>query len=217
MLGLFVRLVAAFVFLACSASVGSAQPVNITQDLPFFEFDNGQRFIVIEREQNNDAVIDPAFAKTSRHCPPFCIHPMQAAPGVTTIGELEVMDFLEKKVATGKGHLIDARLRNWFESGTIPGSVNLPFTMFNPGDENPFRDGMLKLLGAVQGDGGQWDFSTAKELALFCNGPWCDQSPRAIRNLIDTGYPPEKLYYYRGGMQNWLLLGLTVEVPGATG
>jgi rhodanese-related sulfurtransferase len=58
-----------------------------------------------------------------------------------------------------------------------------------------------------------WDFSAALDLAMFCNGPWCDQSPRAIRNLTEAGYPPEKLRYYRGGMQLWLLLGLSVQTP----
>ena len=73
----------------------------------------------------------------------------------------------------------------------------------------------LSLLGAKVGGDGNWDFDNATTLALFCNGPWCDQSPRAIRNLVDAGYPPEKLKYYRGGMQMWLLLGLTVTTPSS--
>jgi hypothetical protein len=48
---------------------------------------------------------------------------------------------------------------------------------------------------------------------MFCNGPWCDQSPRALKNLVLLGYPPHKLNYYRGGMQLWQLLGLTAVVP----
>jgi len=48
---------------------------------------------------------------------------------------------------------------------------------------------------------------------LFCNGPWCDQSPRAIRGLRKIGYPADKLHYYRGGMQDWLIMGLTTIVP----
>ena len=38
-------------------------------------------------------------------------------------------------------------------------------------------------------------------------------SNRAIANLLSVGYPGEKIYYYRGGMQGWLTLGLTVHVP----
>ena len=200
-----------------SATAAAADDVFITQDLPFFEFDTGTRFIVIERNQDNEAVIDPSFAKTSRPCPPFCIHAMSAAPGVETIGELELMTFLEEQVSSGGGFLVDARLPNWYDAGTIPGSVNLPFTLFEPSEDNVFRNGVLQLLGGLPRGGGEWDFRNAKNLALFCNGPWCDQSPRAIRNLIDLGYPASKLKYYRGGMQTWLLLGLSVEIPGEVG
>jgi hypothetical protein len=53
----------------------------------------------------------------------------------------------------------------------------------------------------------------AKDLVLWCNGPACGQSPRAIRGLLDVGYPGEKISYYRGGMQMWQLWGLTTVVP----
>ncbi len=188
----------------------------ITQDLPFFEFDNGVEFHVIERDQNNEAVIPDSFAKTSRPCPPFCVQPMVVAEGVSTFGELELLDFLENKVQDGNGALIDARLESWYQGGTIPGSINLAFNLFENPETNPFLVPVLQLFGGVLGDDGTWDFSDAKELALFCNGPWCGQSPRAIRNLLSVGYPPEKLNYYRGGMQAWLALGISVHVPGTS-
>ena len=53
----------------------------------------------------------------------------------------------------------------------------------------------------------------AKDLVLWCNGPACGQSPRAIHGLIEVGYPPQKLFYYRGGMQLWQLFGLTTALP----
>lgn len=207
-------LIGLFTALLMSASA-NAQDVNITQDLPFFEFDNGQDFFVIERNQDQEAIIPDTFAKTSRPCPPFCIQPMQAAEGVETIGELELMAFLEQHVQNQTGALIDARLESWYRGGTIPGSVNFAFNLFESPDQNPFLEPVLQILGGVHKDDGTWDFSKAKELALFCNGPWCGQSPRAIRNLVAVGYPPERIRYYRGGMQAWLALGLTVYVPGS--
>jgi rhodanese-related sulfurtransferase len=39
---------------------------------------------------------------------------------------------------------------------------------------------------------------------------WCGQSPTAIRAMIAAGYPAEKIQYYRGGMQDWRILGLSV-------
>lgn len=195
------------------AGPAAAQDVFITQDLPFFEFDNGVEFHVIERDQDNNAVIPEAFAKTSRPCPPFCIQPMEAAPGVETIAELELLEFLTDYVQTGKGALIDARLESWYNGGTIPGSINLAFNLFEDPKNNPFMEPVLQILGGERSADGTWNFEDAKYIALFCNGPWCGQSPRAIKNLVSVGYPPERIKYYRGGMQAWLQLGLSLYVP----
>lgn len=56
---------------------------------------------------------------------------------------------------------------------------------------------------------GLWDFTNAKTLVLFCNGPWCEQSPTNIRTLLRMGYPANKLKWYRGGIQSWEQFGLT--------
>lgn len=197
--------------LTCFAAPALAQEVRITPEdsTRTIALPNG-RTLTIQRDQDQAAQLTGEFTKTSRACPPFCVQPASAAPGVETMGELEVMDFLEHKVATGQGLLIDSRLPEWYAKGTIPGAVNVPFTTLEA--SNPYRDEILKALGARQ-NGGAWDFSGAMELALFCNGPWCSQSPHAIQALTQAGYPPEKLHYYRGGMQLWLLLGLTVDKP----
>ena len=46
---------------------------------------------------------------------------------------------------------------------------------------------------------------------LFCNGPQCAATPDAIRRLFDAGHPPERLLYYRGGIHDWVTLGLPLE------
>ena len=190
-----------------------AQEVRITPEIPFVELFLNDAFVVIERSQDNEAVITPAFAKTSRPCPPFCIHPMSAGPGVETVGEVEVIAFLENNVQANDGFLVDSRTVEFFNAGTIPGSINLPFNLFTPSNENPFLAPLLSRLGGTLQDDGKWDFSASSKLMLFCNGPWCDQSGRAINNLLTLGYPAEKLFYYRGGMQNWLMAGLNIQVP----
>ncbi len=190
----------------------TAQDVRITPELEVFRVTINGEPVEISRIQDTANRLTNEFSKTSRPCPPFCIHPMSAAPGVTTIGELEVLDFLQREVATGKGLLVDARVPEWFAKGTIPGAVNIPFLTL--AESNPFRDEILKAIGA-RAEGSGWNFDKAMNLALFCNGPWCDQSPRAIRALIEAGYPPEKLFYYRGGIQNWALLGLTLKEPNS--
>lgn len=205
---------AVFVLLAgVVAGPAMAEPVGITAGVLRKEIRIGPQTIVIERNQDQNAVIAPEFARTSRACPPFCVAPMQVAPGVETLGELEVIAFLEQHVARGTGVLIDSRLPDFYHKGAIPGAVNVPFTALDP--TNPYRDAILEALGAVRA-AGRWDFGGAQDLALYCNGPWCEQSPRAIRHLLDAGYPAEKLHYYRGGMQDWLMLGLSTVLPPAT-
>lgn len=189
-----------------------ALEVNLAEHLPYIDFEYEGKLVRIQRIQDTSNRLDNSFAKTSRPCPPFCIHPMRAAVGVETVGEMELLDFLITKVRNNQGLLIDARLPEWYRRGTIPGAVNIPWTILAAGPDNPFTAKILNALDAVEEDG-EWDFRSALDLMLFCNGPWCDQSPRAIRNLLSLGYPPQKLHYYRGGMQVWQLLGLTTAIP----
>jgi len=211
-----------------------ALEVNISDDLPYVETAHEGKPFRIERIQDQNHVITGGFTKTSRKCPPFCIQPIHVAPGVTTVGELEFLDFIEKKLNTGQGVVIDARTPSWYEKGTIPGSINIPFTSFDKETNEAVKavalgklgvtkktgssflssmwDSALKLVGDKSATSG-WDFTNAKHILLWCNGMWCGQSPRAIHNLLDLGYPAEKIYYYRGGMQAWQILGLSVVVP----
>ena len=187
--------------------------VKITPDLPYLDVQHNGKTIRIQRNQDTKNHLTNSFAKTSRPCPPFCVNPIHLQEGVTTVGVLELLDFLGNKVKDGTGVLIDARMPQWFEKGTIPGAINIPFTILSAGIDNPHTQKIIKLLGATQDDKGEWNFDNARELMLFCNGLWCGQSPRAIKALIEDGYPAEKLYWYRGGMQSWQLLGLTTVTP----
>jgi rhodanese-related sulfurtransferase len=190
--------------------------VKITPELASVDVLHDGRKITIRRNQDQDHTIDPAFARTSRKCPPFCIQPSTLAPGVETIGELEVIEYL-RKIAEGDTSIlvIDSRTPDWVQQGTIPGSVNIPWTSLNPawGADPISISDILTGRFDVREQEGLWDFSAAKTLVLFCNGMWCGQSPNNIANLLRFGYPADKLKWYRGGMQDWKILGLTT-VPG---
>ena len=223
----------AIIFVISSANT-LALEVKITQDLDSVPVHHGSDFVKIQRIQDQKNVLKGGFTKTSRKCPPFCIQPLHVAPGVTTVAELELLEFIDKKLEIDKGILIDARTPSWFQKGTIPGSVNIPFTDFNPENSTEKLAAALNklnvkkkdksgssfvdsILGWISGDAKAaesiWDFSEAQEILLYCNGMWCGQSPTAIKNLLALGYPAEKIYYYRGGMQSWQSLGLTVYNP----
>ncbi len=191
----------------------TAQEVRITKDIAQVEYGFNGKTYVISRNQDPNARIPDAYAKTSRPCPEFCIQPMIIHEGVNTYGELELLSFLQDKVDKGHGFLIDSRTSDWYAKGTIPGAVNLPYNAFVPGPDNVFFDSLMVMLSGKQSADGNWEFTDPKDLLLFCNGPWCDQSPTAISNLLAINYPAEKLHYYRGGMQSWLGNGLTVEIP----
>ncbi|MEM7466394.1 MAG: rhodanese-like domain-containing protein [Pseudomonadota bacterium] len=197
----------------CSASVAFASGVNITPELSSVDITHEGQKVTIQRNQNPDNKVNPAYAKTSRDCPPFCIQPIELAPGVETIGELELVTYLTRKEDGDKSIMvIDSRTPDWVKRGTIPGSVNIPWTKLSPSaGADPFEIAeIFEQRFAVIEQEGFWNFESAKTLVLFCNGMWCGQSPTNIKTLLKFGYPAHKIKWYRGGMQNWENLGLTV-------
>ena len=185
--------------------------VNITAALASVDVMHHGRKVTIMRNQNQNNTVNPDFAKTSRKCPPFCIQPGELAPGVKTVGELEVLQFLEK-INDGDTSImvVDSRTPDWVEKGTIPGTINIPWDKLDIGKSGPtaVKEVLEQQLGARQ-QHGFWNFDGAKTLVMFCNGSWCGQSPTNIKDLLKIGYPAHKLFWYRGGMQDWENLGLT--------
>ncbi len=184
----------------CVTPAFAEGPVHIQPDLPSVVVETPEGPAEIAREQDPEARLTGEWARTARPCPPFCVQPMIAAEGVRTIGELDLLEMLQDPEAM----VIDSRTPDWFAGGSIPGAINLPW------------DRMAERLDRV---GCELDFEgyacgeDVPEIALFCNGPWCGQSPTAIRRIIEAGYPAEKISYYRGGMQVWRMLGFTVTEP----
>jgi len=128
---------------------------------------------------------------------------------VETIAELEMLEYLQKQADDDSILVIDSRTPAWVKRGTIPGSTNISYKAFSEVEDT--AELMEEQFGAIS-EGSVWDFTYAKTLVMFCNGPWCGQSPTAIKKLLRAGYPAHKIKYYRGGMQNWEGLGLTVVV-----
>ena len=197
-------------------SLAQAAVVNISGDLEAVTVKHGDKEITIMRNQNQKNTVNPAFAKTSRKCPPFCIQPAQLAPGVETVAELEVLDYL-KRMSDGDDSIlvVDSRDPAWVAKGTIPGSINIPWTSLSQDKgADPISIGeILQNRFNAQNLEGLWDFSTARTLVMFSNGMWSGQTSDNIRSLLSFGYPAHKIKWYRGGMQNWENLGLTTAKP----
>jgi rhodanese-related sulfurtransferase len=109
------------------------------------------------------------------------VQPIEPAPGVRTIGELELIEHLRHGLP-----VIDTRLAHFHGDGTIPGARSIP------------HDEILDRLD---------DLDLETPSVFFCNGPQCAATPDAIHKLLDAGYPPEAILYYRGGMHDWMTLG----------
>ena len=118
------------------------------------------------------------------------ISPMQLAPGVRTVGELEVIGHIEHGLP-----LIDTRLEHFYNAGTIPGARNIS------------HERASEAITALD---------PKKPTVFFCNGPQCAATPETIRALLGAGYPARSILYYRGGIHDWVTLGLPLEVPRMT-
>jgi rhodanese-related sulfurtransferase len=201
--------------LSAWVSLALASPVNIRPDLPRVLVMHQGHWVTIERNPDDENMIDPDYALTSRACPPYCVQPMQLAPGVETLGELEMLDALQRKTRGEQILVIDSRDGDWpLRSGIIPGAVSLPWQRLHPAHTDPEKIAEILLLQfSATRHGGLWNFETAKTLVLYCNGPWCGQSPTNIKQLLALGYPAHKIKWYRGGMQAWKSLGLTTVAP----
>ncbi len=193
-----------------------ATEVKITSEIESVSVRHGENDVKIIRNQNQKNTVNPAFAKTSRKCPPFCIQPSTLAPGVETIAELEILDYL-RRMSEGDDSIvvIDSRTPDWVAKGTIPGAINIPWTSLNPAKgADPISIGeILEEQFNARNLEGLWDFRNVRTLVMFCNGMWCGQSPNNIKLLLGFGYPADKIKWYRGGMQNWEILGLTTAKP----
>lgn len=226
---LAVSLVATGLLITAAVQAKEGKPVGITPDIMEITVKHNGKDVKISRNQDNGATVNPAFGKTSRPCPPFCIQPMNLAEGVETIGEVEVINYA-KEMSGGDDSiiLVDSRTPDWVAKGTVPGAVNVSWVELTP-KKGATTEGIMKVMtkqfgiklkegkddvdvdeAIADGDTSSvFDFSGAKTLVMFCNGMWCGQSPASIAALLKFGYPADKIKYFRGGMQTWEILGLS--------
>ena len=116
------------------------------------------------------------------------IHPIELHPGLRTFGEIEVIEQIESG-----GALIDTRRPEYAEaSGTVPGSKAIHWETIGDRKDEIDPDQLT---------------------VLFCNGPQCSATPRAVRILLGLGRDPAGLAYYRGGIRDWITLGLPTVSP----
>lgn len=109
------------------------------------------------------------------------IRPMELAPGVRTVGELEVIEHIR-----ADGRLVDTRQPAARAEGTIQTA------------EGVGHQDVVERLGELDPE---------RPIILFCDGPQCGATPGAVRLLLESGQPAEAMRYYRGGVRDWVTLG----------
>ena len=200
------RILAATIATIGLATTGSFAQIRETVSTIAFVF-NGQQLQISQAAQMDTTAVAQHF-KRPNDCRDVCIAPTLAAAGVATVTEQDVIGFVQSEVARGAGLLLDSRTAQDRATGYIATSVNVPLELLEP--DNPFLADILIAMGAVR-NGATMDFSAALPLIVFDDGPTSFDAPDLIQALRATGYPADKIRYYRGGMQVWTALGLSVE------
>lgn len=185
----WLRSLLALYLLTLPLSGAAELEVKITTDLEQFDVLHHGEIVTVRREQDTFNTLDLDYQMTSRACPPYCIQPMDLGRGVETLGELEFIAYLRQTPERDDLIIIDSRTEREYQRGTIPGAINIPWERLhfasgaNPDD---VREVLTERFGVLY-DGDFYDFSHARTLVLFCNGPWCGQSPTNIRTLTNLG------------------------------
>ncbi len=183
-------------FISSSKEKFESKSINITEKLIAIDTQHLEHEITIERTSSS---IAPS-------CPPFCIEPIKIK-GVETVGEIELLSFIEEVKRKKDGLLIDVRKNSKYKEETIPSAINLPYEMLTK--DSPYQKEVLKSLGAKKIKRG-WFFKTPQKLLIFGESSFSPEASNAVKELLKLGYPKEKILYYRGGVLNWKNAGLTL-------
>lgn len=105
--------------------------------------------------------------------------------------DLETMNYM---VESGEAVLLDARIKEDFSQGHIPGAIHLPVYSFDQTYE-----------GAV----GHLD--KKKTIIAYCSSYTCLDSSLLARKLSRKGH--QDIFVYKGGFQEWQELGNPITIP----
>jgi rhodanese-related sulfurtransferase len=125
--------------------------------------------------------------------------------GVAFAGKKEVPQFIEGTVRVSAEEMIelvekyddlviiDARKKSDVAKGFIEGSVSIPNT----------ETTAASLASAIP--------SKSTPVAFYCNGIKCGRSVKSAKIALAEGY--SKIFWFRGGMQEWEAKGLPLVHP----
>lgn len=115
---------------------------------------------------------------------------VQFIEGTVRVSAEEMIDLVEQY---DELVIIDSRKKSDVAKGFIEGSISLPNTQTN---ESALADHIA---------------SKATPVLFYCNGTKCGRSVKASKIAVAAGY--SKVYWFRGGIQEWEAKGLPVVHP----
>ena len=116
----------------------------------------------------------------------------EAVDGVTTVDAAKAHELWEQRA-----WFVDVRKEGQFESGRIPGALNLPYAPGKAG-EQPFNPAALEA-----------EVGKDEALVVYCNAESCDRSSWGAALAAEWGW--QNVYYFRGGYPEWSKAGYPVE------
>jgi rhodanese-related sulfurtransferase len=108
---------------------------------------------------------------------------------------IKTIDIGEAKKFFGTGVIIDARRKEDYDEGHIPGAVLIDY--YEMGN---YLDQALPIL------------TRNHEMMIYCSGPSCEDSELLAKHLYALGF--KKLLVFKGGFERWSEAGLPVEKGG---
>ncbi len=109
-----------------------------------------------------------------------------AVDGATTINVDEAWNLFRHGAV-----FVDVRMAKAFDSGRIPGAVNLAL-------KHQFTQPNLSLHARPE-----------QPVVVYCGGPHCPLSAKATGKAVSWGY--QHLFYFREGLPGWKKAGYPVE------
>ena len=109
-------------------------------------------------------------------------------------GKLEIEDVILAKQIFDSGNVlfVDARTREDYDNGHIPGAISLPIGQFDE-QIDPFLD----------------QFDIEQPIVAYCSGRTCEDSHNLAQLLIDFGYIDVRVFI--DGYPGWEAEGFPVE------
>jgi rhodanese-related sulfurtransferase len=116
----------------------------------------------------------------------------ESVAGATTVDAAKAHELWKQRAV-----FVDVRKPGQYESGRIPGAVNLPYGPEVSGDQ-PFNAAALEA-----------EVAKDQPVVIYCNAKGCDRSSWGAALALEWGWT--KVYYFRLGYPSWKTAGYPVE------